>query len=68
MLYQITKNEKQTIRNKTDKNWKKDLEQRVALGVKTLHIILGHKKWKWQIKCSEKNQAVLFVGQISQSF
>ena len=33
-----------------------------------LLIILGHKKYKWQVKCSEKNQSLLFVGQISQSF
>ena len=29
---------------------------------------LGHKKWKWQIKYSEKNLAVFFVDLINQDF
>ena len=44
MFYQITKNEKHAIRNKTNKNWKKDLEQRIVWGVKTLLIIVDLKK------------------------
>ena len=68
MFYQITKNEKHTIKNKTNKNWKKNLEQHIVWGVKTLLIILDLKKQKWQIKCLEKNQTVLFVGQINQDF
>ena len=39
----------------------KNLEQRLVLGVKVLPIILGQKKWKWQIKYSEKNLTVLCV-------
>ena len=41
-FYQITKNQNHSIKNKTDKNWRK--EQRIVQGVKILHIILGHKK------------------------
>ena len=43
-FHQITKNEKHTIRNKANKNWKKTLEQRIVLGVKILHILSGQKK------------------------
>ena len=43
-FYQITKNEKHTIRNKTDKNWKKTLKQHIILGVKIIRRILGQKK------------------------
>ena len=44
MFYQITKNKKQVIKNKTNKNWKKNLEQCIAWGVKALLIILDLKK------------------------
>ena len=40
----------------------------IVLGVKIMHIILGQKKWKWEIKYSEKNLTVFFVDQINQDF
>ena len=43
-VVKLQKMKKYTIRNKTNKNWKKNLEQRIILGVKILHIILSHKK------------------------
>ena len=43
-FYEITKNEKHTIRTKTDKNWKKTSNNLLFLGVKIIHIILGQKK------------------------
>ena len=45
-FYQIAKHEKYAIRNKANKKLEKDLEQHNVLGIKTLHIILGHKKQK----------------------
>ena len=45
----------------------KDLKQHV-LSVKIMRIFLGQKKWKWQIKYSEKNLTVLFLDQISRGF
>ena len=45
-FYQITTDEKYTIRNKTDKNWKKTWNNVLFLGVKILLIVLGHKKQK----------------------
>ena len=41
-----------------------NLKQRIVLGVKIIRRILDHKKWKWQIKYSEKNLIVLFVNLI----
>ena len=42
--------------------------KRIVLGVKIIPRILGHKKWKWQIKYKEKNFTVLFVDLINQDF
>ena len=44
------------------------MEQRIVLGVMMITKSLGHKKWKWQIKYSEKNLALLFVDLINQDF
>ena len=38
------RHEKRTIKNKTDKNWEKKLEQRIVFGVEITPIILNHKK------------------------
>ena len=43
MFYQNTKDEKTAIKNKTRKNWE-NTGKNIVLGVKTLVIILGHKK------------------------
>ena len=44
MFYQITKNEKHTIKNKINKNWKTIWNKTYCLGLKILLIILGLKK------------------------
>ena len=44
MYCQITKNEKCTIKNKTNKNREKILEQHIVLGVKVIRRILYHRK------------------------
>ena len=38
------------------------------LGPKIIQRILGHKKWKWQIKYSYKNLTVLFANLGNQDF
>ena len=38
------RHEKRTIKNKTNENWEKKLEQRIAQGVKITPIILNQKK------------------------
>ena len=38
------RHEKRAIKNKTNKNWEKKLEQRIVQGVKITPIILNHKK------------------------
>ena len=43
-IYQITKNKKYTIKDKTDKNLKNNLEQRIVLAPKIILKILGNKK------------------------
>ena len=44
MYCQITKNEKCTIKNKTNKNREKILEQHIVLGVKVIRRIFYHRK------------------------
>ena len=36
-----------------------NLEQRIVLGVKIIQRILCHKKWKWEIKHSEKSHCLV---------
>ena len=40
-----------------------NLEQHIVLGVKIIPRFLGHKKWKLQIKYSEKSNKLKFLKQ-----
>ena len=65
-FYQITKNEKYTIRNKTNKNWKKP-RTTYCFGCKDF----THNFRPQEVKMTNKvtrDLNVLFVDQISQDF
>ena len=67
-FYQITKNEKHTIRNKTNTNMKKHGTM-YCFGCKDFtHYFKPQEVKMKKKKCSEKNQTVLFVDQISRRF
>ena len=44
IFYQITKNEKHTIKDKTNKSWKTIWNNELFMGVKIIRKILDHKK------------------------
>ena len=60
MFYQITKNEKHTIKNKGQQKLENKLERRIFWGAKILRTILGYKKLKMTNKVlREKSKCVV---------